>query len=142
MAENTAMLTARLPKEIKKAGNEMIENCGYTPSQAVQVIWEYFAHCTQAEAERALKMLEGTLDEELERKRVALEKLQSSRLSQSHLADLAGVQANEITLAYCTDEELDDVRYERLMGDRDADDNEVGTGRVKISIDDCEKGAA
>lgn len=113
MAENTAMLTARLPKEIKKAGNEMIESCGYTPSQAVQVIWEYFAHCTQAEANRAFKLFDESHNREKEERLKAFENSKKRVHTPEHYKKVYGFEPSA-DYEPLSSQELKELRQEYL----------------------------
>ena len=115
MAKGDSLITARVDADAKRRGTAALQAAGYTPSQAVQVVWQYAASCADRpdELERTL----GALDRRVSGEGAAERKAEASRRivrSLSQLREKLGTE--DVALPELSWRELRDLGLEDRLG--------------------------
>lgn len=113
MAEQTAMLTARIPQATKDLVAEYLDRAGYTPSQAIQVVWKHFAKRGYKETAAAMHSMDDDRDAAKRQRLDAFKRSQKLRMSQEYFKELFGTeQGPDYTPA--SDDEMAEERMDYL----------------------------
>lgn len=113
MAE-TAMLTARIPADVKERAAENLKQMGYSTSQTIQFVWQYLADSPVSEGKKFLEPAVNKEDEELARRRAAFERSKELIMTPERFEKMFGVKMSE-DRTFLTKEEVRELRYKERM---------------------------
>ena len=88
----TAMLTARVPADVKERAAENLARMGYTTSQAVQFIWQYLADAPVNEGKKFLEPATNREDDEVRRRLRAFEESKKLIMTPQRFRELYGIE--------------------------------------------------
>lgn len=110
----SAMLTARVPADVKERAAENLAQMGYTTSQAVQFIWQYLADVPVNEGKRFLEPAANKEDDEKQRRLRAFEESKKLIMTPERFRELHGVERSAEYKPMDLDEARE-LRYEERM---------------------------
>lgn len=118
MASSLVQINTRVPAELKKAGDLALARAGYTPQQAVRLVWEFAAaHTHEPQAIRRAFEEQDAKQEDDPGKQERLRRFEEGAGILGKMYEQLGIDPQKCALEHLDYKELRDLYYEEKLAE-------------------------